>query len=318
MRVVQSVDAKTLTTITITFNPDVALLEAQLLALPTVCVKLVVDNASRPEVVAQIEAMVNRLDRVRLLRSDSNIGLAAAVNRGVEAASNLPQPPNFVLLLDQDSEPQAGSIETLIEAFHALEAKGHDVGCVGPLLYDPDTRLSHGFHQCTHWRWKRVYPKADSTTPVGCANLNGSGTLVPTSLFRQLQGLDEALFIDHVDTEWAFRVLASGHTLWGIPNAVFDHRMGQSSVRFWCFGWKVWPSRSPQRHYYLFRNAVTLMRRAYVPMVWKIWATVKLCLTFFAHLLFDRQRCTQASAMLRGIRAGLAASGRYGTKGIRI
>ncbi|WHZ19261.1 MAG: dTDP-rhamnosyl transferase RfbF [Rhodanobacteraceae bacterium] len=311
MNATTSVDVRTLATVTVSFNPDIALLETQLRALPAPCTKFIVDNASRPELVAQIEALASRVENVRVLRNDSNIGLAAAVNRGVDAASELAAPPRFVLLLDQDSEPQPGSVESLIAAFEALEHAGEKVGCVGPLLRDPDTGLTHGFHQCTRWRWKRVYPPIGSTAPVPCANLNGSGTLVPVSLFRQLHGLDEPLFIDHVDTEWAFRVLASGYTLWGIPSAVFVHRMGQSSVRFWWFGWRVWPSRSPQRHYFLARNAIVLMGSDYVPTVWKIWASVKLFIVLVVHLAFDRRRFEQAQGLISGIRNGLHARKRH-------
>lgn len=306
-----SVDARTLATVTVSFNPDIALLEIQLRALPAACTKFIVDNASQPELVAQIEALASRMENVRVLCNESNVGLAAAVNRGVEAASELVAPPRFVLLLDQDSEPQLGSIEGLITAFETLERAGEKVGCVGPLLRDRDTGLTHGFHQCTHWRWKRVYPSIGSMTPVRCANLNGSGTLVPVSLFRQLNGLDEQLFIDHVDTEWAFRVLASGYTVWGIPNAVFEHRMGQASMRFWWFGWRVWPSRSPQRHYFLARNAVVLMSSDYVPTVWKMWASMKLFIVLVVHLSFDHRRFEQAQGLISGIRDGLRARKRH-------
>lgn len=294
------IDVSTLCTITVTFNPDIALLEAQFRTLPQACSKFIVDNASSEGLFEQIQLLVGRTPNAHVLRNDSNIGLAAAINRGVQVASVSYPAPEFVLLLDQDSEPRAGSVETLVAAFRALECDGQHVGCVGPLLLDPQTRQTHGFHQCTRWRWKRVYPSMESAIPVPCVNLNGSGTLVRIELFLQLGGLDEPLFIDHVDTEWAFRVLGAGYTLWGIPNAVFIHRMGQKIARFWFFGWQVWPSRSPQRHYYLFRNAVALIRRPYVPRVWKTWAVAKLCLTFVICACLDRHRLLQMRAMLRG------------------
>ncbi|MGH8378503.1 MAG: glycosyltransferase family 2 protein, partial [Gammaproteobacteria bacterium] len=91
----------------------------------------------------------------------------------------------------------------------------------------------------------------------------------------------------------------------GIPNAIFAHRMGQDSMRFWWFGWRVWPLRSPRRHYFLFRNAVILMRRDYVLKVWKVWAAIKLLLTFWVTLAIGPHRREQISSMLRGIRGGL-------------
>lgn len=299
------VDAATLATVTVTFNPDPVLLEAQLRALPQHCVKLVVDNASHAESLSKIEALVKQLPAARLIRNNTNLGLAAAIDLGVQLLNKLKPVPQFVLLLDQDSEPQSGSIETMVAAFQYLEAEGHHVGSVGPQLRDLETGLTHGFHQCTRWRWKRVYPSASSTAPVICANINGSGTLVRVALFLQLGGLDSAFFIDHVDTEWSFRVLSAGYTLWGIPNAIFNHRMGQTSIRFWWFGWRIWPSRSPQRHYYLFRNACTLMRKTYVPGTWKFWAVAKLVMTALVVTVAGPQRSKQLSCMTRGVVAGM-------------
>lgn len=304
---VPAISAETLATVTVTFNPDLPLLEAQFRALPAGCIKVIVDNASRPELFAAMLSLANGVPNARVLRNDVNLGLAAAINGGVRVVSELKPAPAFVLLLDQDSEPQPGSVEALLDAFEAIETTGRKVGCVGPLLRDPDTGLTHGFHQCSRWRWKRFYPRAGSTESIACANLNGSGTLVRVKLFLQLGGLDEAFFIDHVDTEWAFRLLAVGYTLWGIPNAVFDHRMGRASIRFWWFGWRVWPSRSPQRHYFLYRNSLSLMRRDYVPNVWKAWAVVKLLVTAIVTMIFGPSRWQQVRKMGSGVRSGLVS-----------
>lgn len=292
--------------ITVTFNPDMSLLSAQLATLPPDAPKVVIDNASTADLVREIEALMGTVPNARLLLNPNNMGLAAAVNAGVKFAKANWSDARFALLLDQDSEPRPGSIGGLVEAFDALQARGERVGCVGPILIDVSTGLQHGFHQCARWRWRRAYPPPGSITPVPCANLNGSGTLVQIELFLGLGGLDETLFIDHVDTEWAFRVLDAGYSLWGIPDAMFRHSMGERSRRFWLFGWRVWPVRSASRHYFLFRNAVILMRRRYVPMVWKAWVTIKLILTFWVTLIIGPERRKQVSSMLRGVRAGLA------------
>lgn len=300
-----SMSPSTLATITVTFNPVQAEIKAQLRALPIVSIKVIVDNASQPQQWAELETLARHFENVHLIRSDTNLGLAAAINRGVHWLATSVPSPGFVLLLDQDSEPQPDSIAALITAFEQLQATGHTVGCVGPLLLDPDTGLTHGFHQSTRWCWKRANPPAGSASLTPCVNLNGSGTLVPISLFRQLGGLDESLFIDHVDTEWSFRIIAHGYSLWGVPSAVFRHSMGQTSVRFWLFGWRVWPIRSPQRHYYLYRNTATLMKRSYIPRVWKAWAVVKLLLTIGVTVVVGPSRGQQIKSMWRGIRRGL-------------
>ncbi|MHB8309127.1 glycosyltransferase [Metallibacterium sp.] len=298
-------DSAVVATVTVTFNPDIGLLRTQLDALPRESLKLVVDNATQAEALQGIQTLVSQTPNARLLRNEENLGLAAAVNRGVHAVRDAAPATRFVLLLDQDSELAPGSVEALVTGFEALQACGERVGCVGPTLLDVATGLPHGFHQCTRWRWKRVYPASGATAPVSCANLNGSGTLVPVDLFLELGGLEDDLFIDHVDTEWAFRVQARGYRLFGIPQAVFRHRMGDTSRRIWLLGWRVWPVRSPRRHYFLYRNAVILMRRGYVPRVWKVWAVAKLCTTFIVQIILGRGRLAHTKAMWRGAKEGM-------------
>lgn len=294
-----------LITITVTYHPDLELLRTQLLSLPNDSLKLIVDNASGVQDRKVMQDISNNIAHTYLIENPVNVGLATAFNQGVAQARQLRPLAQWCLLLDQDSEPQPGSIASLLEGVEHLKQRGEQVGCVGPVLIDAITGLSHGFHQATRWYWRRTYPLPYAKEPVPCTNLNGSGTLVSIDIFNKTGGLDESLFIDHVDTEWSFRILSLGYTLWGIPTAIFLHRMGQSSFRYWLFGWRVWPQRSPLRHYYLFRNAIWLMKRSYIAPVWKFWVVVKLILTFFAHALFDSQRRPQLQAMIQGLRRGL-------------
>lgn len=294
--------------IIITYHPDLTTLTRQIAQIPPPCALVIVDNASSPPVLHGIEAITHERERFAIICNPTNNGLAKAINQGVRNAAARWPDVDFALLLDQDSIPQRGSIEWLLEQEVRFAQTSPPTACVGPSLFDPVTNLTHGFHRNDHWRWKRVYPDIRTGPPVQCDSLNGSGTLVRISVFRQLGGMDESLFIDHVDTEWSFRVLAAGYQLYGIPRAVFEHHMGDASRRIWLFGWRVWPMRPPHRHYYLYRNAVFLMRRNYVPGVWKTWAAIKLLFTAAVHLLIDPQRWAQLRNMFRGVRDGITTT----------
>jgi rhamnosyltransferase len=289
----------------VTYHPDLHVLTREIEVLPREAAVVLVDNASGTDTLDSLSRLAAERKRVRIVANPDNMGLGAAINQGVYEARRAWPEIRFVLLLDQDSEPLPGSIHALRKTYDMLSASGETVGCVGPSLIDVYTGIQHGFHQSTRWRWRRVYPCPGATKAIPCANINGSGTLMSIDLFLELGGLDEGLFIDHVDTEWSFRVQAAGYGLWGVPNAEFEHRMGQRGIRAWFFGWRVWPSRSPERHYFLFRNAIILMRRNYVPRVWKFWAIVKLLLTAGAHGLFDARRVEQLGCMVRGLKDGL-------------
>jgi rhamnosyltransferase len=300
--------------VTVTYHPDMDVLAHQLSTLPQETYKVIVDNASPVSSVKDLRNLVADQPDVLLLTNAENTGLAAALNQGVHALHRKLPDIKLVLLLDQDTQPDQGSIQTLIEAYCSLEEQGSCVGAIGPQLRDDDTGLMHGFHQMTRWRWRRTFPAPQDTSPVPITNLNGSGTLMNIQLFQQLGGLDESFFIDHVDTEWSFHLLASGYRLWGIPQAVFSHRMGERGIRFWFFGWRVWPSRTSIRNCYLFRNTLLLMKRPYVPWVWKIWAAVKLMLTAVVHGIFDANRRMQIKSMWKGISQGIQFDGGRGNR----
>lgn len=297
-------DLACLAIVTVSYNPDVEILGRQIDQLPADALKVVVDNASRSELRPTIRRTVEERG-ASLLQNPENRGLPAALNQGVHYAQKVRPACRFILLLDQDTEPGIKGVERLFASYGLVAGSSGKPCCIGPRLVDVETGLDHGFHQLRGWRWSRTFSRQGSSSPVPLANLNGSGTLVPVALFNELGGLEEDFFIDHVDTEWAFRVLAAGYGLYGVPGVTFSHRMGERSLRFWWMGWRIWPYRSSLRSGYLFRNAIWLMRRSYVPMAWKWWAVVKLVLTVVVHLLFDSQRFPQVAAMFRGAWTGL-------------
>jgi rhamnosyltransferase len=294
-----------LASVTVTFNPDIALLERQLLALSEVARIIVVDNASEPASREALRRLVSTVDHAVLIENAQNIGLAGALNAGIARARSPEMLCRAVLLLDQDSVFSVDTPNGLVTALNQVQAATGVLCCVGPVLVDPGTGLPHGFHHVEkEWRWARAYPGPDAK-PFPLANLNGSGTTMMLELVAEIGDLDAAMFIDHVDTEWSFRVTSRGFGLFGIPWLSFDHRMGERGRRFWLFGWRVWPERSPLRHFYLYRNTIWLLRRGYVPLVWKAWAVVKMMLTLMVVMLSDPRRGVQLRMIWKGIRTGM-------------
>lgn len=290
--------------VTVTYRPDLQILRRQVAALPPTATRVVVDNGSGSAMEAALRALAGELGfTVECL--GCNAGLAAGLNTGARLALALRPDTAYVLFLDQDTEPRPGDVQRLVDAADAVRRGDAEAGVFGPLMIDADTGLSHGVHQMRGGRWRRLFPDPDAAGPIASAGINGSGMLVPVALFRALGGFDESLFIDQVDTEFSFRAAAAGYTLLTLPQVRFAHRMGQRTLRFWLGRWRAWPHRSPARQRYLFRNAVLLLRRPYVPRTWKLWAPVKLLVTALVHATVDRERGAQLHAMARGVADGL-------------
>lgn len=288
--------------VTVTFNPALDVLRRQLATLEGASQIVVVDNASVS--AHAVRTAVEAVPRASFVGNESNTGLAAALNLGARFALDRQADCEYLLFLDQDTEPGAQGAAALVEAAQALRVRDPRAGLFGPLMVDAVTGLDHGIHVIRGWRWTRVHPRAGESAPLRCASINGSGMVVPATVFRESGGFEESLFIDYVDAEYSFRLTHRGYDLYALPNARFLHRMGERSVPFWLAGWRVWPHRSPQRHYYLFRNAMRLLRRPYVPRVWKFWAVPKLILTALVHGCGDKDRVAQLRAMASGFRQG--------------
>lgn len=94
---------------------------------------LVVDNASADDTVTRIRAS---WPGVRLIASPSNLGFAAANNRGIRESSS-----ELVLLLNPDTSVPRGAIDRLVAHLDARP----DVAIVGPRIVDGEGRAELSF-----------------------------------------------------------------------------------------------------------------------------------------------------------------------------
>ena len=94
---------------------------------------LVVDNASADDTVTRVRAS---WPGVRLIASPSNLGFAAANNRGIRESSS-----ELVLLLNPDTSVPKGAIDRLVAHLDARP----DVAIVGPRIVDGEGRAELSF-----------------------------------------------------------------------------------------------------------------------------------------------------------------------------
>jgi rhamnosyltransferase len=114
--------------------------------------------------------------------------------------------------------------------------------------------------------------------------------------------MDDSLFIDFVDLEWCVRARSKGYSVLGAPALRLKHELGGEPVKV--FG-RSYPGHSAVRHYYLFRNAIALIRRSYVPWSWKSTELVKMPVRLAIYALFMQPRMAHLRLSLLGIWHGL-------------
>jgi len=318
--------------IVVVYYPDFACLERLLVALaPQVDHLVVVDNGTDAADGARLRAYAGRYG-LKLIVPGENIGVAAALNRGIAWAQG--HGCSHVIFFDQDSEPSSTLVLALLGALAALQADKVPVAAVGPVLVDRRTGARAPFVHIGALGVRRIRcdtPRADpdevfaqigrgSATPTRHCNqsrgrkiktdfLISSGMLAPVEVFDRVGLLEEALFIDNVDLEWCFRARSLGLDVYGVCDARMLHSVGDQVMRL---GPGAIYRHHPIRQYYIMRNRILLYGRSYTHRAWIAQDFFRLLFKFAAFSLFFPPRMDNLRMMLRGIRDGLRGrAGQY-------
>lgn len=253
-----SVDA-----IVVAYAPDSRQINRLLAVLAVECHHVyVMDNGGGREAVITTPETA----AVSIVDMGGNQGIGAALNRGFEMAAAAGS--NFVATFDQDSEPSAGTVASLVQAFERQRSSGAKVAAVGPRTLDP--RQPKGFEHAF------VRRRTGWPLPVYCRNCTAhievdflitSGSVVSMAAFHEVGPYDPALFVDYTDVDWCLRALARGYRLFGICPVTMPHELSSGPAAS-LLGMRVL-NYSPIRRYYYARNALRLCRRPYVPPGWK-------------------------------------------------
>jgi rhamnosyltransferase len=293
--------------ITVTFNPDLKILKEQLESLKSQCKVIIVDNASRKNLLEPIENFCDTNEHVKLIALDENIGISRAQNVGIQDVMETLPEARFVLLLDHDSVPNEGMVQGLENEFQTLHETGSNIAAIGPLLYDPRDKKYLGFHIIQNGFWKKIIPAKDSA-PVECHSLNSSGSLISLDALKNIGLLEEDFFMDHGETEWCFRAIDKGYKIFGSARVILNHLMGNEVCEYWLFGRRRMPYRSPLRHYYIVRNSLLMQKRSYIPRTWKFWNIIKLFFTYVYFGFAAKESREHRKYIGKGIRDGLRDS----------
>jgi rhamnosyltransferase len=275
------------------YNPDAACIErANRLAARMHCV--VVDNT--PDVRPASE--LGLAGAIEYLPNGENAGIATAINQGVEAL--IRGGFDMAIIFDQDSEPPASLFTELPKVIDAANASGERVALAGPAYEDARLR---GLAPFVRFKWgtlERIVPQGDQ--PIEVDFLISSGSCINLRWWSSIGPMDDALFIDFVDLEWCVRAKQKGYRVLGVPWVHMSHELGGEPVRV--LG-RAYPMHSPLRHYYLFRNAVVLIGRSYVPWTWKSSELVKFPVRLVIYSLMPSQRMAHLKMALLGMWDGI-------------
>lgn len=261
---------------------------------------LLVDNhgAERPEVAARAAAL-----GVPYLHGANRGGLAGAYNlalRHMEGMARIAQ----VVFLDEDSDP--GTLVSLLRDDSTVRAMAQpDVAAVSPAYRDRATGLRGKYLLPGRWRL-RFYPREfEGLRPVGF--VINSMTVWRRDALRRVGAFNEALAVDHVDTEYCLRSRHAGMALLVNGSFEFAHSIGQRRT-YRLFGVQLQAGgHAPERRYLIGRNTVYLAFR----WAWREPAFAALCM---ARVVYEAVGIVAAEdrapaklwALMRGALRGLS------------
>lgn len=255
---------------------------------------VVVDDGTDVErtnsVLQELEAMGCTVVRMR-----ENVGIAAALNEGIDVALRA-WAPDFVVTLDQDSALDDGYIAAALETYAEASADGIEVGLV--------SAQSHNGRNVALLSRRARFPQAFDALQ--------SGAVIPVSTLRTAGMLDARLFIDCVDTEYNLRLRSLGLATLVGKGCNMTHALGKAQPMM-LFGWHVAilgrkrhvHSHPPFRVYYMTRNNIHLWRQ--YGTRFPVWLIRKLRFQLESdvfRMLYGANRKGQYRALARGFRDG--------------
>ena len=231
--------------------------------------------------------------QMEYLSLGSNTGIAHAQNVGVQYILEHYN-TNHIVFMDQDSRWEDGYVQEIAAEYDSLCQKGIKLSALGPTVYRRDS--GEEYKSVIH---KKQFLNNDF---ILRKHIISSGCCIGTSLFKEVGGFEDALFIDFVDDEWCWRANAKGYVCGISPHISLTHTIGRKEIHFGKYTVIV---SAPFRYYYLYRNYLVLIRRGYVPTQWKISYGVKFFARFFYFPVFVDSGRECWKFMWRGIKDGI-------------
>ncbi|MDU0343762.1 rhamnosyltransferase [Bosea rubneri] len=237
------------------YRPDAALLARQAEGLRGHILFAFANGPVEDDVLAALAPT-----QLHLISSAENVGLGQGLNAVMQAAAA--EGFSHVMLLDQDSEPSAGLLDSLTMRCLALEEQGEKIAVLAPRLLPPQ----EGFYKPIRYEW-RGSTRADGLAPLEFAPTSGS--LVSLAAFAAAGPFRDDFFIAGLDVEWGFRAWAHGWGSYLASDLAMPHRWGEA-VSEQELGKPQILRHAPLRNYYYVRNVIATARLPHVPLRWRL------------------------------------------------
>ena len=261
----------------VTYNPEIKRLKENISSIQNQVTTVVIfDNGSNN--VDNIQNLILGLANVVFIKSEKNLGIAAALNRLMQWGND--KGYDWMLSLDQDSVCEENFVARM-KPYLTIE---QNLGVVAPVIVDRNVGVvGHN-------------PKSEYIHVNTCIT---SGAFSKVSAWKEIGKYDESMFIDSVDFEYCYRMRKCGYEVIQVRDVQLLHELGKSQrKRFFIWSFDV-TGHSAFRKYYIARNNV------YYPLKHHMWLhfirgnlrNINLILTI---VFYERSKRNKISAVCRG------------------
>jgi GT2 family glycosyltransferase len=158
--------------------------------------------------------------QLRLVENKENIGFAAACNQAARLASG-----RYLVFLNQDTQPLPGWLDGLLAPFEQDQQIGLTTSKV---LMMRQPGLIHMCGMGVHYSglsfgWGLLLPEGMFTQPARVGSVSGASFAISRSLWQELGGFDEALFMYTEEIDLCWRACLAGFTSFFTPTSLVLH-----------------------------------------------------------------------------------------------
>lgn len=219
---------------------------------------LILDNSKTSNDKVVSVHLQNTSGQFEYVYFGENIGLSAALNRGIKLLKD--KGYEWVITMDSDSSWQSD----ICEIYKAEISKDASVAIYAPL---------------------HLHDRSKATEYIGTKEIDWAMTSGCCFNIKQLEamgGFNEQLFVDGLDMDYCFRVKEKGLKIIQCGNALIKHNPAETHC-FKVFGLSVlkYGKASPWRYYMQMRSLTWMFLRYHKLEVVKIWFWKWFKVTFF-------------------------------------
>ena len=287
--------------IVITHNPDEKLVDLLRELEGQVDHTIIVDNASSAASTETI-AKATQFPNVTLIENFENLGVASALNKGLEKTIMLGY--QWAITFDQDSKPAPDMVEKLWVTL-LCNIDEHKIGIIAPQIIDRITGRKSPFLQR---RFHCIFQRSQCEGSVleNVTTVITTGALVNLSAFKALNGFRDDFFIDYVDTEFCLRLLQNGYSIHVSCEAELLHTFGNRRRKNWG-PFVLYPSfHPPLRWYTISRNRIQMIKSyGFRIPHWLLYELVATSYILIRMILTEDERLNKLSALVKGTWDGL-------------